>query len=115
MARTHAEPLISRTTNRASTSCRKDSRLILSWMRTLLASVANSKRVMPETAKRESLCHRTPPAAAFAPHLLARRDCNSFGRFIGRLNMGYANDLTVGGKRSCCRLKAALENPCNQL
>lgn len=45
MARAHP-PLIGRTTNRASTCCRKDSRLISRWMCPLLTSVANSKSVI---------------------------------------------------------------------
>jgi len=51
MARAHARPLIGKTTNRASTSSRKDSKLMSMRMRPLLTSVANSNKVISEIAK----------------------------------------------------------------
>jgi hypothetical protein len=51
MARAHARPRMGRTPNRDWTSCRKDSRLMSRRIRPLLASVANSKRVISEIAK----------------------------------------------------------------
>ena len=65
MACAHARLLIGKTTNRASTSCRNDSRLMLSRMRPFFTSMANSKRVMSQIAKPPSFL-RAPSIAALA-------------------------------------------------
>jgi hypothetical protein len=51
MARTQALPLVGTMTNRDSTSCRNDSRLTSSRIRPLLASVANSSKLISQIAK----------------------------------------------------------------